>query len=605
LEIFAMTPTENSIALRQGDFGSLAEALDYAASGDTGYNFYDSRGRHSSSLTYTELRQQSQELAACLGSLGLVRGSRVALIADTGPDFVRAFYACQYAGLTPVPLPVPTGIGSHDAYVLQLRGMLESCKAQVALASDDWVAVLGEAVDGCSTDDYAFIGTVSALHALPDRQTKLQPLAGDDIAYLQYTSGSTQFPRGVMVTGQQVMANLAAIIRDGVEITHADRCMSWLPFYHDMGLVGLLLTPMAAQVSVDFLATRDFAMRPRLWLKLMSENRGTISFGPPFGYELVTRRLRPGEAANYDLSAWRVAGVGAETIRPSVLNRFGHVLSQAGFAGGSFLACYGMAECALAISFAPLGAGIDSDRVDRHYLAAQDVAMPVDGEPGPDSFTEVSEFVDCGSALPGYQIEVRDEQGKVLPERHNGTVFVRGPSVMKGYFNDADRTAECLSNDGWLNTGDLGYRRGNSLVLTGREKDLIIVRGRNIWPQDVEYIAEQRPEVRSGDAVAFAVQGGPAGEDHAVVLVQSRELDDDKRDALKERIQARVRQELLVDCLVALVPAHTLPRTSSGKLSRSRARTEYLQTIANGGYDKAASARIKAQPSSAEHTAAA
>lgn len=587
-----MTPTDNSIALRQGDFGSLAEALDYAASGDTGYNFYDSRGRHNVSLSYAELRAESRALAQRMASLGLIRGSRVALIADTGPDFVRAFYACQYAGLTPVPLPVPTGIGNHDAFVLQLRGMLDSCKAQVALASDDWVAVLSEAVDGADqAGDFAFIGTVSALNALPEQEVELQPLTGEEIAYLQYTSGSTQFPRGVMVTGQQVMANLAAIIRDGVKITHADRCMSWLPFYHDMGLVGLLLTPMAAQVSVDFLATRDFAMRPRLWLKLMSENRATISFGPPFGYELVTRRLRPGEAANYDLSAWRVAGVGAETIRPSVLNRFSHVLSQAGFAGGSFLACYGMAECALAISFAPLGAGIESDRVDRHFLAAQDVAMPVDHEPGPDSFTEVSEFVDCGTALPGYEIEVRGEQGEVLPERHNGTVFVRGPSVMKGYFGDAQRTAESLSEDGWLNTGDLGYRRGNSLVLTGREKDLIIVRGRNIWPQDVEHIAEQRPEVRSGDAVAFAVQGGSAGEDQAVVLVQSRELDDDKRAALKERIQVRVRQELLVECLVELVPAHTLPRTSSGKLSRSRARSEYLQTIARGGYDKAASAR--------------
>jgi len=604
-----MTPTENSIALRQGDFGSLSEALDYAASGDTGYNFFDGRGRHSSSLTYTELRQQARELAQRLYSLELERGTRIALVADTGPDFVRAFYACQYAGMTPVPLPVPTGLGSHDAYVNQLRGLLDASQAQVALASDDWIAVLGEAVEGSTNiDDYAFIGTVGALDALtelPGGDAELQPLRGDEVAYLQYTSGSTQFPRGVMVTGQQVMANLAAIIRDGVKITHADRCVSWLPFYHDMGLVGLLLTPMAAQVSADFLGTRDFAMRPRLWLKLMSENRGTISFGPPFGYELVTRRLRPGEAADYDLSAWRVAGVGAETIRPNVLKRFAHVLSPAGFQAGSFLACYGMAECALAISFAPLGVGIESDRVDRHYLAAQDVAMPVTGELNPDSFTEVSEFVDCGTALPGYQIEIRDEFGEVLPERHNGTVFVRGPSVMKGYFNDAERTAEALTEDGWLNTGDLGYRRGNTLILTGREKDLIIIRGRNIWPQDMEYIAEQRPEVRSGDAVAFAVEGGPSGEDHAVLLVQSRERDDEKREALKERIRARIHQELLVDCQVELVPAHTLPRTSSGKLSRSRARGEYLETIALGGYDKAASARKRSAGPTVEHIAAA
>jgi fatty-acyl-CoA synthase len=586
--------------LRQGDFGSLAEALDYAARGDTGYNFYDGRGRHSSSLTYRDLRREARDMALRLLSLELERGARVAIIADTGPEFVRAFYACQYAGLTPVPLPVPTGLGGHQAYVEQLHGLLESCEADVALASDDWLALLAEAA---GDHDYAFLGSPKALNALPEQKAVLRPLEDDEVAYLQYTSGSTRFPRGVMVTGRQIMANLSAIIRDGVKITHADRCVSWLPFYHDMGLVGLLLTPMAAQVSVDFLGTRDFAMRPRLWLKLMSENRGTISFGPPFGYELVTRRLRPGDAAGYDLSAWRVSGVGAETIRPGILNRFAHVLSPAGFSGDSFLACYGMAECGLAISFAPLDGGLESDRVDRHFLAAQDVAMPVEGELNPDSFTEVSEFVDCGTALPGYQIEVRDETGNVLPERHNGALFIKGPSVMKGYFGDPKHTAEVLSEDGWLATGDLGYRRGNSIILTGREKDMIIVRGRNIWPQDLEYIAEQRPEVRSGDAVAFAIES-LRGEDQAVLLLQSRERDDDKRDALKERVRARVSQELLIDCLVELVPAHTLPRTSSGKLSRSRARKEYLETMARGGYDKVASA-VRRVPQVQRHTAAA
>lgn len=581
-----MTPTENSIALRQGDFGSLAEALDYAARGDTGYNFYDGRGRHSSSLTYRDLRRQARDLAEKMLGLDLERGARVAIIADTGPEFVLAFYACQYAGLTPVPLPVPTGLGGHQAYVSQLRGMLAGCRASAALANDDWLGLMAEAAGDV---ELAFIGNLKALAALPAKSVPLQPLRGDEVAYLQYTSGSTRFPRGVMVTGRQVMANLTAIIREGVGITHADRCVSWLPFYHDMGLVGLLLTPMAAQVSVDFLGTRDFAMRPRLWLKLMAENRGTISFGPPFGYELVTRRLRPGDAAEYDLGAWRVAGVGAETIRPAVLKRFAHVLSQAGFRAGSFLACYGMAECGLAISFAPLGVGVESDRVDRHFLAAHGVAMPVPAELAADSFTEVSEFVDCGTALDGYQIEVRDDQGAPLPERHNGTLFVRGPSVMKGYFGDPGRTAEVLSEDGWLNTGDLGYRRGDRIVLTGREKDLIIIRGRNIWPQDLEYIAEQRPEVRSGDAVAFAVEG-PDGDDQAVVLVQSRERDDTKRAALVERVKGAINHELLVDCRVELVPAHTLPRTSSGKLSRSRARQEYLETLQRGGYRKVATA---------------
>ena len=318
-------------------------------------------------------------------------------------------------------------------------------------------------------------------------------------------------------------------------------------------------------------------MRPRVWLKLMSENRASISFSPPFGYELCVRRLRKDEADKFDLRAWRVAGVGAETIRPEPLAEFAEVLAPCGFDKGSFLACYGMAECSLAVSFAPLGQGLEVDSVDGEHLAERQKAVPTNGASG-QSAVRANYFVNCGVPLPGYEVEVRDGQGQVLPERYCGTLFVRGPSVMSGYFGDVETTRQVLSADGWLNTGDLGYRIGDSLVITGREKDLIIINGRNIWPQDLEHMAEQQPEVRTGDASAFSVPG-PDGEEKAVLVIQCRLSDVVKRASLMERLHGLVRQELGIDCYIELVPRHTLPRTSSGKLSRAGARQDFLKRV--------------------------
>jgi fatty-acyl-CoA synthase len=344
-----------------------------------------------------------------------------------------------------------------------------------------------------------------------------------------------------------------------------------------MGLVGLVLAPLAAQFTVDYINTRDFAMRPRVWLTLMSQNRGTLSFSPPFGYELAARRVREKEVQNFDLSSWRIAGVGAETIRTESLELFADLFAPSGFDRRSFVPCYGMAECSLAVSFSQLGQGVDVDHVDADALATENKALPVHPTHGNGTAT-TNKFSNCGAPLPGFDVEVRDEQGKVLPERQCGTLFVRGPSVMAGYFGDLKATREVLSPDGWLNTGDLAYRVGNGIVITGREKDLIIINGRNIWPQDLEYLAEKQSEVRTGDASAFSVPD-QNGKEQAVMMVQCRESDENKRSDLQERLHRQVRQEFGVDCLIELVPRNTLPRTTSGKLSRSGARKEYLKRI--------------------------
>ncbi len=572
------TPTVNKRPQRAADFATLAEALDYAAWGETGYNFYTGRGELYATLPYALLREQALCLARRFRSLPLPRGAHVALLADTHPDFLRFFFACQYAGLVPVPLPLSINLGSHQAYVEQLRGLLISCQASVAIAPGAFVHLMEEAAEGLPLE---FLGDPLQFEQLPESPAPLQPTHADEVAYLQYTSGSTRFPRGVMITQRAVLSNLAGIIQHGVRIRPGDRCVSWLPFYHDMGLVGLILVPVASQMSVDYLGTREFAMRPRQWLNLMSRTQATISFSPPFGYELCARRLRPDEAAQFDLRAWRVAGVGAEMIRPETLARFARALAPSGFNPRAFVACYGMAECSLAISFAPLDQGIEVDYVDSDEFAAHQHARPlpppttVTDQPPTEKAARISGFVNCGIPLPDYEVMICDEAGQPLPERHSGMILVRGPSVMTGYFNDPETTEAVLSASGWLNTGDIGYRIGQSLVITGRKKDLIIIHGRNIWPQDLEYLAEQQPEVRPGDALAFSAPG-PDGTDTTVIVVQCRETDAHKRADLVHRLRRLIHQELGIECYIELAPLHTLPRTSSGKLSRSKARQNFI-----------------------------
>jgi fatty-acyl-CoA synthase len=561
------TPTSSGIELRRAEFGTLTEALDYAAGGLSGFNYYNGRGELTTSLSYTELREKARALARRLQGLG--RGARVALVAHTHPDFMVMFYACQYAALVPVPLPAAIHLGGHHAYVRHLRQMVLDCKAAAAFAPGEFIELLREAATGLNI---AVTGTLEDFDQLPDQGELPEAPRAQELAYLQYTSGSTRFPRGTMITQAGVMHNLEAIFNHGFRLTQEDRFFSWLPYYHDMGLVGIVLGCMATQRSCDFMGSREFAMRPRLWLKLMSQNRATISFSPPFGYALAARRISAKDTESLDLSAWRVAGVGAEMIHEEWLDAFAKALAPAGFSRKAFLPCYGMAEVALAVSFSTVGGGMQIDYVDGDHLSNTGAALPLAA--GAESRRKG--FVNCGAPLPGFEVEVRDEQGRVLPERRVGRVFLRSPSVMLGYYNSPDTSAEVLSKDRWLNTGDLGYRVDGNLYLTGRAKDLLIINGRNIWPQDLENLAEQQPEVRPTDASAFSVPGVD-GTEVAVLVVQCRETDLKAQAELADRLHEAISAEFGIRCLIELVPPHTLPRTSSGKLSRSVTRKEFLE----------------------------
>jgi fatty-acyl-CoA synthase len=564
------TPTGHALSFRAADFATLTEALDYAAQGDTGSNFYTGRGAIYASITYRELRLQAIELAHKLLGLGLAKGDRVALVAETNPDFIRFFYACQYASLIPVALPASVKVGAHCAYVAQLKQLLEASDAEIGVASEGYLPFLQEASEGLSM---RMVGAPEAFHALPADEQPLQQAQPDDISYIQYTSGSTRFPRGVVIKHCTVMANLQGIVAHGLEMHNADRMMSWLPFYHDMGLVGFVLVPMAAQVSIDYLDTREFAMRPRQWLSLMTQTRATISFAPSFGYDLCARRVRDNDVETYDLSNWRVAGIGAEMIRPQTLEHFAEMMEPAGFDRRAFLACYGMAECTLGVSFSPLWAGFTTHHIDSDHLSDHHEAVLLDDE---DTQGRGRHFVNCGTPMPSFEVQIRDDN-RLLGDWQSGVIYLRGPSVMSGYFNLPEETSHALCADGWLNTGDIGYLVDGALTITGRKKDLIIIHGRNIWPQDLEHVAETQPEVRAGDAVAFSAPDSE-GEELCVLMVQCRESDPGKRNNLVRRLTALVRMEMSLDCYVELVPIHSLPRTSSGKLSRAKARLDFINS---------------------------
>ena len=546
----------------------MTEALDYAAQGCTGFNFYNGKGELTCVLPYRDLHEKAIALACRLRAFG--RGSRVALVAHTHPDFAAMFFACQYAALVPVPLAAAIHLGGRSAYIRHLRELVRDCGAVAAFAPADFVGMLHEAAADLPVEK---VGMLEDFMALPAVGELPAPPAEHELAYLQYTSGSTRFPRGTMITQSAAMSNLEGIFNHGFEITADDRFCSWLPFYHDMGLVGIVLGCVATQRSVDFLATRDFAMRPRLWLKLISQNRGTISFSPPFGYALAARRVRAKDADGLDLSSWRIAGVGAEMIHAEWLINFAQALAPARFDPRAFLPCYGMAECSLAVSFATVGGGFDIDFVEAERLARRNEAVSA---PTVAAVGKRSGFVNCGKPLPGYEVEIRDPAGRTLPDRHCGRIFLRGESIMSGYFGNPEASREVLSEDGWLNTGDLGYRVDGSLYLTGRAKDLLIINGRNIWPQDIEHLAEQQPELRATDTSAFSIPGGNDAE-AAVLVVQCREMDPASAASLAGRLRQAIYAEFGIECLVDVVRPHTLPRTSSGKLSRSSTRKQFLE----------------------------
>jgi fatty-acyl-CoA synthase len=560
------TPTSCSLPRRFADFDTLQEALDYAARGNRGLNFHDPRGQLTRTYRFSDLREDSVAAAYRLIAAGVSPGDRVALTAETGAEFAALFFGAIYAGAWPVPLPLPTSFGGRDSYIEQLSVQLHSADPSFLFYPDELASLAGAAASAVGVE-----GVIWERFAERDApEAPLPAAATDDIAYLQYSSGSTRFPHGVAITHRALLKNLAAHSH-GMDLCDTDRCVSWLPWYHDMGLVGCLLSPVANQVSTDYLKTEDFARRPLAWLDLISRNQGTtLSYSPTFGYDICARRVssQTAVAERFDLSRWRVAGNGADMIRPDVMQAFVDAFADAGFRASSFLPSYGLAEATLAVSIMPPGEGIVVELVEENLLAGGGKAE----RDRPHRFRSV---VNCGKPALDMEIAIRSDGGERLGEREIGKIWCRGPSVMVGYFRDEEATKACMDADGWLDTGDMGYLSNDYLYVVGRAKDMIIINGRNHWPQDIEWAVEQLPGFKAGDIAAFSITT-PGGEETPAVLVQCRTSDIGERSRLRDTIRERVRAITGINCVIELVPPRTLPRTSSGKLSRAKARNLYL-----------------------------
>jgi fatty-acyl-CoA synthase len=403
------------------------------------------------------------------------------------------------------------------------------------------------------------VGAMRTFNSLSQNDGKLRPFGSGEACYVQFSSGSTRQPRGIDIRQDQLMANITGSL-DAQEVTETDSAVSWLPLYHDMGLIGFLLAPMCAQRSVDLLSPFDFARRPLQWLTLISRRGATITYGPSFGYDLVARRAQRQSLEGIDLSSLRIAGVGADMIQPAVLERFNRTFEGAGFDARSFLPSYGMAEVCVGLTFVPPSSGMRLDR------------------PVCDSSVGDRDFVVCGRVLAGHRLEIRDPDGIILEEGKVGRLFVRGPSVMPGYFPASEDCSDIL-RDGWLDTGDLGYWRRDEVVITGRAKDLIIVNGRNIWPQDIEWCVEALPHLRRGDACAFSIEEEDG--EAVVIIVQAPATDPAETELLIADIRQKTKEAFSVNARVLLISRRIgLPITSSGKLSRSSTKATFLA----GGY---------------------
>ncbi len=557
------TPSSDTLERRFSDFATLGEALDYAAQGARGLNFHDMRGELARPYPFREMRSDAMDVAYRLISHGVKKEDRIALIAETGPEFAALFFGCVYAGAWPVPLPLPTSFGGKESYIDQLSVQLNSCDPSILFFPPELAEMAGEAATKCGVEgvNWAEFNDRIAL------KTDLPQATTDEICYLQYSSGSTRFPHGVAVTHKALLNNLSAHSH-GMQVEPMDRCVSWLPWYHDMGLVGCFLSVVANQVSTDYMKTEDFARRPLAWLDMVSRADGTvISYSPTFGYDICARRIssQTHVSERFKLSHWRLAGNGADMIRPDVMQAFVDAFGDAGFKASAFLPSYGLAEATLAVSIMPPGEGIEVELVEESELT---------GVPGsPDRPTRYRAIVNCGKAVKDMTIEVRDADGSILPDRTIGKVWCTGPSLMVGYFRDPESTEACMK-DGWLDTGDMGYMSNGYIYIVGRAKDMIIINGKNYWPQDIEWAVEQLPGFKAGDIAAFSVSSG--GEETPAVLVQCRTSDEAERAKLREQIKDKVRSVTGMNCVVELVPPRTLPRTSSGKLSRAKARNLYL-----------------------------
>lgn len=536
---------------------TLADALERLSSlPDSGLRFVGF-GFQEQYLAYPRLREEIFRRAAHLSALGVSAGDRLALVVGDGMEFVLSFLAAITAGVVPVPTFPPAGREISSAHRDAIANIVVAGQTRALLTMDGARPLLESVLEGLpGLDRILTVETAFSGEAPAFRPHSPGP---EDLCLLQFTSGSTSAPRGVMVTHGSLMANLTAFLGSGgVDRRPDDVAVSWLPLFHDMGLIGFLLAPIFSGNPAVIISTRAFGRDPRIWLRTIHSYRGTITYAPSFAYELAARRVRDADLASLDLSCLRVAGCGAEPIHAETLRNFAQRLAPAGFRAEALLPSYGLAESTLAVSLHPRGRPLLSERLDAASLR-DGRAQPSDDE------ARAVEIVSCGRPLPAHEVAIRGASGEILPERRVGEITVRGPSVTRGYWNDPEATKEAWRND-WLRTGDLGYLADGNLFVCGRLKEVIIMRGANYYPQDIEWALRDVEGVRAGNVAAFGVRNH--GSEMLVVVVETSSRD---RAPLAASIANQVSASAGIEVgRVVLVPPGTLPKTSSGKLQRRK-----------------------------------
>jgi len=556
---------------------TVAQAIEDAASSTkTGYRFVDEQSGAEPFFTHGGIERASARFGGALQALGLKKGDRVALILPDNADFVFAFLGAVRAGIIPVPIYPPTGLGKLAGYLENTLHIVERSGAKVLVTSSEIKLMLGTIAAKAPA-----LQKVIAVEPVRTAKEELKPakVELDDVCFLQFTSGSTSRPKGVTLTHRNMAANVRAIMQLGLGVRDSvDSGVSWLPLYHDMGLIGFVIAPIYHKNTVTFLPPLLFLKRPARWLDAILRHRGTISFGPNFAYALCVKRIKEPEMQGLDLSSWRVAGCGAEPIRAENLRAFATKFESVGFSEKAFVCCYGMAESTLAISFSRLGTGVNVDVVEGEKLWSERRAEPIAVESEAES-ERAAPIVQCGSAFPEHDIQVfapdDDESKTPLGEREVGEIRLRGPSVMQGYWNETELSTRAFAG-GWLKTGDLGYLASGAVHICGRSKEVIIVNGRNYYPQDLEWEAGGVQGVRKGNVIAFGTMK-PQGDRERVVLVFETQVNGDEAlHALKGEVRKAVQQGigLTIDDVVG-VKVGVLPKTSSGKLQRAKARELY------------------------------
>jgi acyl-CoA synthetase (AMP-forming)/AMP-acid ligase II len=544
---------------------TLASGLAAAARGRGAITFVDAR-EGEAKLSHAELFERARRAASGLCARGIVPGERVAVVAGTSPEFFDGFFGACLAGAVPVPLYPPVRLGRLGEYHARTAAMLRAARVRLVLTDARTRRVLGRTIEAARPE----LGC-AALAELPALPRQLPALDPDALGFIQFSSGTTQAPKPVALSHRQILANVRAIgaeilgaypETDGLEHT----AVSWLPLYHDMGLVGAVLTSLWHGRDLVLIPPELFIARPALWLRAISRHRATISPAPNFAYALCAERVRDEELDGVDLSSWRVAMNGAEPVTPSVLARFVERFAAYGLREEALTPVYGLAEATLAVTFSALRARFALERFETRALLEAGRAVPSRGG---------TPSVSLGPPLPGFAIEIRDDEGRPLGEGRLGRVNVRGPSLMTGYDGMPEETARVL-RAGWLDTGDVGFLWRGELHLHGRAKDLIVVRGRNHAPQDVEHALGDVPGVRAGCSAAVGALGaGDAGEELWVFVERAhgaRESD----AAIERAVRRRTLEHsgLHAARVVVLAPG-TLPRTSSGKIRRGEALRLY------------------------------